>query len=56
MDYINFIFSVLVTIIIYIVLIKFFMQIANYIGKKLGIGVFVMKLIKKIKKSIKNPK
>ncbi|MBU5678242.1 hypothetical protein KQI88_17680 [Alkaliphilus sp. MSJ-5] len=48
MDYINFVWGMLVTLIILIVFINFWMKIANYIGEKFKI--FFMSLLKKIRR------
>lgn len=47
MDYINFIFLLLVILIAYIVITKIWMEIANYIGEKFR--AFFMWLLEKIK-------
>ena len=51
MDYINFIFLLLVILIAYIVITKIWMEIANYIGEKLRISTFFMWLLEKIKRT-----
>lgn len=47
---IDFVFGILILLVICIVLTNFFMKIANFIGDKLKIGVLFMKLLKKARK------
>jgi|LGVE01.1.fsa_nt_gb hypothetical protein len=49
MDYIRFVFNVLITVAIYIVFIKVLMIIAEYIGKKIGISKFIIAVWNKMK-------
>lgn len=48
---IDFTFGIIIALIIYIVLTRFFMKIANFIGDKLKIGVFFMSLLNKLRRS-----
>ncbi|MCY6354406.1 hypothetical protein [Clostridium sp. ZS2-4] len=50
MDYIQYVLKILSVLFIYIVIIKIYMVVANYVGEKLGIGKFFIYLCKKIKK------
>lgn len=52
MDQIKFIIGILLAVVFYIVLTKIFMNIANYIGEKLGFGKFFMGLLLKHKDTI----
>jgi hypothetical protein len=52
MEYIQYVLKVLIVVFIYIVIIRFIMNVANYIGEKLGFGKFFFKLIAKVKEKI----
>lgn len=48
---IHFAFNILIVIILIVVIIKISNVVANYVGKKLGIGKFIIHLWDKIRKS-----
>lgn len=54
MDYINGSLKVLMGVILFIVIIKIFMELANYIGKQLGFGNLFIGIWQKIRKLWKN--
>lgn len=51
MEYIHYALDFLSILFIYIVIIKIYMVIANYIGEKLGLGKFFMNLWEKMRKN-----
>ncbi len=50
MDYIQYVLGVLSVIFMFIVIMKIYMGVANYVGKKLGIGKSLIYLWQKIRK------
>ena len=53
MDYIYYVFNLLIVLFVYIVIMKIYMKVANYIGEQLGIGKFLIFLWRKIRGIIK---
>lgn len=54
MDYINGSLKVLMGVILFIVLIKIFMELTSYIGKQLGFGNLFIGIWRKIRRLWKN--
>jgi hypothetical protein len=50
MEYIQYVLKVLIVVFIYIVIIRFIMNVANYIGEKLGFGKFFLNLLQRLRK------
>ena len=52
MDYICNAFNILIAIVIFMLTIKIFMLVANFIGERIGIGKFLIYLWGKLRKKI----
>lgn len=53
MDYIHYALNFLIVLFFYMVIMKIYMGIANYVGEQLGIGKFIIYLWGKIRKNNK---
>ncbi|MBB6218149.1 Ca2+/Na+ antiporter [Anaerosolibacter carboniphilus] len=50
MDYVQYVLNILIVLFVYIVIVKIYMEVANYVGERLGIGQFVIGLCKKMRR------